>query len=397
MRAQWFPFAGLASLLAMSACADEAAPEATAAQATLRWRVVHQPSDYFVRMALQFEKDVEARSEGRIQVEVYDGDGDLIVDGVEPKPVLGRKGRALLREKLAAEVGGDQAQFDTIVGLERARSWQMMLDGEVDMAQIYTYHLVDGGHAAFRAFELPFAFDDYAHIERFLESSTGEDLLVSMADTDGARGLAYTFSGGLLLMNSRLGTSLAHPSEWSDRTFCFEPSSTRNLTLGQLGAQGHNCGAEAEQGLLKNAEVEEINLPDVVNRLVDGRMGRRDNGVGQAVTETQHVLLSTVVTIREATWDSLSPEDQQIVKEAALSSARFERQLTVDRYAEAKEELRAAGFPLYTLTPEDRAAFRQQTRPAWDAVFAESPEARPVAEVIEQLGHRAGRDTGGAH
>ena len=38
----------------------------------VRWLVTHAPNDYFVKMAQFFKERVEARTEGRVQIEILD-------------------------------------------------------------------------------------------------------------------------------------------------------------------------------------------------------------------------------------------------------------------------------------------------------------------------------------
>lgn len=197
----------------LTQAADATAREATT---TLRWRVVHQPSNYFIRMALRFERDVEAQTHGRVMVDILDAQG-LPINPAEPtEPVLHKEARQHKREKLAAALAGEPypADKDTLVGLERARSYRMMLDGDVDMSQIYTYQLAQVANPAYHALELPFLFDDYDHVGRVLESEVGEGLLASTVDSTGARGLAFTFSGGLLVMTANSGASLTTADQW---------------------------------------------------------------------------------------------------------------------------------------------------------------------------------------
>jgi hypothetical protein len=68
------------------------------------------------------------------------------------------------------------------------------------------------------------------------------------------------------------------------------------------------------------------------------------------VTNTQHSLYLTTIVINDSFWNSLSIEDQMIIKQAALNSARKERAWSIEdarKITEDKNEQEKLGIKSY--------------------------------------------------
>jgi TRAP-type C4-dicarboxylate transport system substrate-binding protein len=68
------------------------------------------------------------------------------------------------------------------------------------------------------------------------------------------------------------------------------------------------------------------------------------------VTNTQHSLYLTTIVINDAFWNSLSIEDQMIINQAALNSARKERSWSIEdarKISEDKNEQEKLGIKSY--------------------------------------------------
>jgi hypothetical protein len=384
-------------------------------------------------MAHMFEDEVESRTNGRVQVDVID---DTDVDAeINPKSE-GRGRNRRRRADKAAQIQDSAQAFpdyiarqDSFVGVRRSENYRKMLAGEVDISQSYTYFLAEVANPDYAVLELPYLFDDYAHVERALESPTGEGLLASAVDSHGIRGLAYTFSGGLLVMVGPQDVDLTSKAGWEDQRFEPVASEMRNQIATSLDVDMivrersalsliDKWTGQQESDVLAPDDfgVREINLPDVEYKLAKYldepsetsgrpqgssgvRLARHSGGAqpeagSLAVTETQHVLLATVLNIREDSWDRLSAEDQVIVKEAALHAARFERQLTIDRYKAARTRLRAADFAWHFPTADERAEMKAATAEVYPRLFAEQPNTKALAEQFSQMAGESADDSG---
>ena len=404
--------------LVLCACGQAPASDETLATAasdttTLRWEVVHAPNDYFIQMAALFEEIVERDTDGRVQVEVLDETGCFADrhDHEDSSSRLDAKRedqrdlqlRVRDRAKKAGLIPGHRNLRG--VALRRAEGLQKLQMGNVEIAQDYTFHLAKVANVGFQALELPYLFDGYEHVDATLEGEPGERLLTSMVEDQGYRGLAYTFSGGLLVNLSSSDAPFTTLESWSGQRFRVEGSSIRARTLKVLGSEVVSLLKQVQSGsprgtlLIAEGTVDalEVNLPDVEHWLSDelessdaslnlGKPNRRQRAMSNlAITETQHTLLSTVLLIREDAFQSMSEEDQAVVKAAALEAGRFERNLTIERGERAEARLRAAGFPWFDVSAETRAEVRAAAQPVYDKLFKEVPAMKAVVEEIGEL------------
>ena len=70
--------------------------------------------------------------------------------------------------------------------------------------------------------------------------------------------------------------------------------------------------------------------------------------------------------MRERFWQTLSPEVQAVIKDAALKAGKRERQTTIEDSAEAKENLIKEGKTIYTLSREEKQELIDKTKVVYD-------------------------------
>lgn len=105
--------------------------------------------------------------------------------------------------------------------------------------------------------------------------------------------------------------------------------------------------------------------------------------VQKYIIETGHVYDPIPILVSKPIWESLTPEQQKWLKEAAIEGRDHERNLTRKMDAEIKEELKNNGRnTVIELTPEQKAKFRAAVAP----VYTEwSPKYNGLLEKVEKL------------
>jgi TRAP-type C4-dicarboxylate transport system substrate-binding protein len=73
-----------------------------------------------------------------------------------------------------------------------------------------------------------------------------------------------------------------------------------------------------------------------------------------------------VVLASKKWWDTLSPEEQKLIRQAAASSRDFERQDSRADSQKAMTTLEKAGMKINTVSPEEIARMRQKVQPVVD-------------------------------
>ncbi|MFA6238582.1 MAG: hypothetical protein WC635_14705 [Bacteriovorax sp.] len=354
----------------------------------LRWEVVHSPYDYFVRMAKVFKEKVEKETNKRVVVEIS-----------------AKKTHSFNKLK-EQQTSNDAYTENKAVALQRAEGVKALQEGKVDIAQGYSYYLASVSNPEYHALELPYVFENYDHVNRFLESETGENLLASTSSTHNMRGLAYSFSGGLLVALTPKDKPLITRESWNGRHFRTIDSLIRLRAVKELG--GEIADLEEQNDKINDGEskrhratvminskiidAEEINLPDLERKLFERKDVVKFNGVIKSsvlnkisVSETQHTLLSTIFLINEKKFQSMSAEDQKIVKDAAVFAARFERNLTVHRYELAKKHLIKLGFAWNTVPTTERNKIRSATEAVYTQLYKDVPSTKMIVSKINEM------------
>lgn len=95
----------------------------------------------------------------------------------------------------------------------------------------------------------------------------------------------------------------------------------------------------------------------------------------------EHLRVPDLLVASTRLWDSLSPEDQTLVREAAQASADYQSELWKEAEAHALETVQAAGV---TVHYPDKAPFREKVQPLYEH-FREDPRQRALLEAFESL------------
>ena len=92
------------------------------------------------------------------------------------------------------------------------------------------------------------------------------------------------------------------------------------------------------------------------------------HAIKSAHNYSMHILL-----MNKAKWDSLTPEQQGIITEAAREALAWQRAESVKLEAAAEQAFKDRGIEIVTPTPEQMDEFKTKTQPAFDKFAAEIP------------------------
>jgi TRAP-type C4-dicarboxylate transport system substrate-binding protein len=99
-------------------------------------------------------------------------------------------------------------------------------------------------------------------------------------------------------------------------------------------------------------------------------------------TLTEHLIVPEVLVMSKQRWDSLSPEDQAIVRDAARESVAHERELWEAREKVSEEHVLAAGAQI--IRGIDKAPFQAAMAPVYER-HATSDKLRSLIERIQAV------------
>ncbi|MGR3808827.1 TRAP transporter substrate-binding protein [Pasteurella testudinis] len=205
-------------------------------------------------------------------------------------------------------------------------------------------------------FDLPFLFDDIAAVERFEKSDAGKGLLNSMTDK-GITGLGY-WNNDLKQLSAN--KALRVPRDARGQKFRVQNSEVLDAQFKQLNAVPRKMAfSEMYQGL-------QTGVVNGAENPYSNIYSQKIHEVQKYITESNHGLLSYMVIVNTQFWNGLTPElraglseiMEQVSDEVNKKSHEF-------NLADKQKILDAKTTEIITLTPEERAQWREAMRPVW--------------------------------
>lgn len=284
----------------------------------LTWVLAHVPYDLFLRSANAFSKAVSEKTNGAIEVEVL--------------------GKNEWEEKYNNGVEATNGEI-----LKRLEA------GDIAMSQ--TYSTVLGSmNNDFYALDMPFVFENHDHAARVLDGEVGEYLLDALSTTSGARGLAFTYSGGYKMM--AVNKNVHSIADFAGMKLRCGTSPVSRATFEALGAEALPMGVDGFTPSVATGECEggENVFPRYFRSAV--------NTVTNTVANTEHALFLTSIVISNQVWDTLTEEQKEVIAEAAKIAATEERHESLVDGAAAYDRAVEEGIKVIEWTPEAIEEFK---------------------------------------
>ncbi|MBB5721675.1 tripartite ATP-independent transporter DctP family solute receptor [Loktanella ponticola] len=102
--------------------------------------------------------------------------------------------------------------------------------------------------------------------------------------------------------------------------------------------------------------------------------------VAQFYSLTEHLIIPECLCMSLKSYEKLTPEQQEIVKEAGHTSALLQRELWQEREAASMETIAAGGTTVNTI--EDKAPFQEAMGPVYDKFLADNPDLTDLVNLI---------------
>jgi TRAP-type C4-dicarboxylate transport system substrate-binding protein len=257
----------------------------------LRWVLQHEPIDLFQRTAENFAKEIGISTNGRIEIEILN-----LFDH-------------MVKNNLGAEI-------DPI---------DLIAANEADMSQVQDEHLGRWEASDFYAFDLPYLFSSHEHATRVFDGKIGQDLLNGLADVTPVTGLGFTYSGGYRAIAATKQIKTA------DDLIGLEIVINTNPVMVDT-AEAFGCKATSIRITDRSVEARAARSKmAAVDTTLPRYRTEANPDLHKFVTNTKHSMFLTTIIIGTDIWKEISPEDQVAMRAAALSSAAFERQWTIDQ------------------------------------------------------------------
>ncbi|WP_339490795.1 TRAP transporter substrate-binding protein [Pseudomonas sp. EL_65y_Pfl2_R95] len=265
--------------------------------------------------ALMFQKLVEQRLPGKVKVEVYPN-SSLYGDGKEMEALL---------------LGDVQMLAPSLAKFEQ-----------------YSKPI--------QIFDLPFLFDDLAAADRFQSSPQGKALLKSMEDKN-ITGLAYWHNGTKQLSANK---PLRVPNDARGLKFRVQASAVLEEQFKAIRANPRKMSfAEVYQGL-------QTGVVNGTENTWSNYTSQKVNEVQKYMTESNHGLIDYMVITNTKFWNSLPADIRTQLDEIMAEVTVAVNKEAEDLNQKAKQKIIDSGTTeIITLTPEERAKWREAMKPVW--------------------------------
>lgn len=221
--------------------------------------------------------------------------------------------------------------------------------------------------------EWPFLFKDYEHVKKVLNGPIGEELTADLEPVHGVKPLAWSANGFRMASANRTIESMEDFKGFRMRT----PNIPNYIELWErLGTNVQPLAISEVFTALEQKVIDGQENPIATLRASGWYEVQTD------VLESNHMFSPNLYIINKAFYDSLSPEHQQIIEEAAKEAAAYEFQLMENSYEEDKAFLEENGIKFTTPSEEFKQQMLDAVQPMYDKFFEQYDWAEDLVERI---------------
>jgi tripartite ATP-independent transporter DctP family solute receptor len=209
-------------------------------------------------------------------------------------------------------------------------------------------------------FNLPFVFRDVDHMHKVIDGEIGDALLQKITDDPNAGlvGLAWMDAGTRNVYNSK------HPVEKMEDLAGLKIRTMGNQMFvdmaNAMGANGVAMGYDQLINALQTGIVDgaENNYPSYST-------GQHYNYAPYFST-TGHLMIPEILVFSKKVWETLSPEDQELIRKLAKEAQLEQRELWMAKEQESIADMKAHNVTITEITPEEKKRFQDAMKPVWE-------------------------------
>ena len=245
--------------------------------------------------------------------------------------------------------------------------------GALDMAKVSASTLGNFSEK-YNAFSVPYVFNDQAHYYSYMDSDSAKAVFES-TDDQGFRGLTWLDSGARSFYTK--ATAIRTPADLKGLKIRVQDMKSQTDMMSYLGgipvAMSYgDVYTSLQTGIIDGTENNET-------ALTTGKHGE----VCKVYSVDQHAMIPDVLIMSEKVWKTISPEDQQILLEAAHDSTDAHKVMWDTAVEEAVKEAQET-MGVEFVYDVDKEAFREATQPMIEAYEEEYPGVKTLLDTIEK-------------
>lgn len=226
----------------------------------------------------------------------------------------------------------------------------------------------------FEVYDFPFMFANAQEADAIVDGPFGQKLHAKLADK-GIVGLAYIELGFRNVTNSR--RPLATVEDIAGLKLRVIPNAINVDWVKALGANPTPMAfPEVYAGLEQKAIDGQENPLSVI-------LANKFYEVQKHLAITNHQYNPQSIIMSKKVWDTLAPDQQKIIRDAAAEAAKVERQVNRDAAASQLADLKKAGMQVTEFSAAEQAKLREKFKPVVEKHGAAI--AATVAELQAEL------------
>jgi tripartite ATP-independent transporter DctP family solute receptor len=208
-------------------------------------------------------------------------------------------------------------------------------------------------------FNLPFVFRDEAHMRKVIDGEIGTELLDKITADPKANliGLCWMDAGTRSVFNKV--RPITKPEDLKGLKIRMMGNPLYVDTMNALGGTGVAMG-----------------MPEVYNGIATGVVEGAENNepsyvsfnlisVAKYYSFTQHLMIPEILVFSKKVWNTLTPDEQKLMKRLGREAQMEERVLWDKQVAVAMEKMKSTpGVEINYIT--DKAPFQAAVKPVWD-------------------------------
>jgi len=217
----------------------------------------------------------------------------------------------------------------------------------------------------FAILDFPFLIPNEQVADKVLDGPIGQELLEKLPEK-GLVGLSYWENGFRDLTNSKVDVKTVEDM--------------KGLKIRTMENKVHLAAFRA-----LGANPTPMAFTELFTAMQQGTVDGQENPVGTIYLQkfyevqkntalTHHVYSAWVFMMSKKFWDESTPEEQQILKDAAIESGNYERELNRKANSEFISNLKAEGMTVTEISPEERQKMIDLVRPSLKQFEAEIGE-----------------------
>ena len=285
----------------------------------------------------------------------------LVLGPPTPWGQAGKVWSDLVKERTQGRINMKLYPGVSLIQGDQTREFSALRQGVIDMAVGSTINW-SPQVKELNLFSLPFLMPDYAAIDALTQGEVGKKIFATL-DKGGVVPLAWGENGYRELTNSK--RPIKSPEDLKGMKIRVVGSPIFSDMFTALGANPTQMSWADAQPALSSGAVDGQENPLFLFTIL------KMHTVGQKyVTTWGYVADPLIFVVNKDIWNSWTPADQKIVREAAIEAGKQEIAIARKGLVEADKpllkDIAAMGVTVTALTPAEREAFVKATRPVYD-------------------------------